>query len=510
LKISYTELPSLKVHPTLRLPGENADLDDEQELFAFQKHLREPWPKTKADGRPHIPTAILTDIKAEAHQGCAICGHMDNGEVAHIDPVATSLNNSPDNLILLCPNHHTKYDYGFKPSSNLTMDVILAAKTVKRETRRRIMRAEANATKMLTAIAILLKNLESKQKKDGIAEDETKVYLAESRQLLAQIGEITAQAQEAGTKDGEPESAAKLIAGAAPRLSKLASGSLLRPTEVRTAARRAAEIVDDIFGDLDEEDCPHCGGQGTVGLVGHLCAYCRGACFVSSDEVERYDRSEIDEHDCPRCGGRGQTGLAGDLCTYCKGACVLPKDQVEDYNPDDIDEVDCPRCEGRGLTGLAGDFCAFCKGSCLVPKKRAAQFRPTSVDEVDCPHCNGRGQTGLAGDYCAYCRGSCVVSRKKAHAYDREKLDEVDCPHCHGRGQTGLAGDFCAYCGGSCKVSKSKADSYAPDNVDEVECPHCNGSGQRGIAGDLCKFCHGAQVVSRDRAKAYLNRRRPR
>ena len=42
---------------------------------------------------------------------------MDSGEVAHIDAVADTLNNSPDNLIYLCPNHHTKYDLGYKPSS---------------------------------------------------------------------------------------------------------------------------------------------------------------------------------------------------------------------------------------------------------------------------------------------------------------------------------------------------------------------------------------------------------
>jgi hypothetical protein len=395
---------------------------DEDELLSFQKHLREPWPKPAAGGRPHIPAAIETDVKQEAHHGCAICGLMDNGEVAHIDPCATSLDNSPDNLILLCPNHHTKYDYGFKPKSNVTKDVILAAKTVKRNTRRRIMRVEVNATKTLAAISALLKDLEAKQKKDGIAEGEVEVYLAESRNLLARIGEVTALAQEAGTKDDDPDAAAKLIAKTAPRLSRLTAGSLQRPTEVRNAAKRAAEIVDDMLGDLDEEECPHCGGRGTVGLVGHLCAYCRGACFVTKTGVEEYDRSAIDEHDCPHCQGTGQTGLAGDLCAYCKGACVVSKDRVDDYDRAEIDEVDCPHCQGSGETGLAGDRCSYCRGSCVVSKEKADSYDRAEIDEVDCPHCQGSGQRGIAGALCKLCHGSQVVSRDRAKAYSQRSL----------------------------------------------------------------------------------------
>ena len=494
------------------LKSKNVDGDaffDEAEVADFQKHLRLPWSRPKGGGRPQIPKAILTDIKEEAHHACAICGHLDNGEVAHIDPVATSLDNSPDNLILLCPNHHTKYDYGFKPSSNVTTDVVLAAKTIKRQTRRRIMRAEANATKVLAVIVGLLKDLEAKQKK-GLDEGEVEVYLAESRQLLSRMGDVTARAKEDGIKDREPGDAIDLVAKIAPRLSKVTSGRLSRDSDVRTAATRAIGIVEDVFGDLDEEDCPHCGGRGTTGLVGHLCSFCKGSCFVTKSEAESYDRDDIDEHDCPHCGGRGQTGLAGDLCAYCKGACVLPQYQVDDYDAADLDEVECPHCEGRGQTGMAGDLCAYCKGSRVVTSDKAEKDDRSAIDEVNCPHCKGQGQTGLVGDACSYCNGSCVVSKKKAKAYDSSKLDEVDCPHCEGRGQTGLAGHFCALLRpGSCVMSKSKADKYDPVAIDEVTCPHCGGAGQRGLVGDPCKVCHGAQVISRARAKLYGGRRRP-
>jgi hypothetical protein len=106
-------------------------LIDEDELLSYQRYLNQPWPKGK-DGRPYIPTAVRNDIKQESHHACAICGLMDNGEVAHIHDVSETLNNSPDNLILLCPNHHSKYDYGFKPSSNVNIEEVEAAKRLKR------------------------------------------------------------------------------------------------------------------------------------------------------------------------------------------------------------------------------------------------------------------------------------------------------------------------------------------------------------------------------------------
>lgn len=66
---------------------------DEAELTAFFRYLREPWPMPKKGTRPPIPDAIKADVKEESHYGCAICGLSDNGEVAHIEAVADSLNN---------------------------------------------------------------------------------------------------------------------------------------------------------------------------------------------------------------------------------------------------------------------------------------------------------------------------------------------------------------------------------------------------------------------------------
>lgn len=134
------------------LPFKNVDgaiLIDEREFDAYCRYLREPWPFPPKGKRPTIPPYIREDVRSESHHECAICGSMDNGEIAHIDGVAMSLSNSPDDLILLCPRHHTKYDLDFAPASNVAKDVVLAAKKMKRAARRRMLRSEGNAAAAL-------------------------------------------------------------------------------------------------------------------------------------------------------------------------------------------------------------------------------------------------------------------------------------------------------------------------------------------------------------------------
>src|SRR3954451_5013825 len=88
--IEYFTKKCPKQNETRVLKAVNAEgqmFFDEQELLSFQNWLNQPWSYTKGQ-RPPIPEAIKEDIKAESHHGCAICGHSDNGEVAHIEAVA--------------------------------------------------------------------------------------------------------------------------------------------------------------------------------------------------------------------------------------------------------------------------------------------------------------------------------------------------------------------------------------------------------------------------------------
>lgn len=479
---------------------------DEKELESYRTYLNSAWPHEK-NKRPPIPEPIKEDVRKESHYECAICGNANNGEIAHIEAVADTLNNSPDNLLYLRPNHHTQYDLGYKPSNNITAETVKAAKLMKRAARTRMQRFEANTTKLLTAVTSALKSLQTKLAQTTDPEM-IRAYETETRQLMESLPGLVKESDEAAQKDSEGDSVEKLVLKIAPSIVKHTAGvsKQTKPVQLRTAAERLISSLDDALVELDEADCPHCGGAGLTGLVGDFCAFCRGDMVVTKDRAASYDRSEIDEVPCPRCHGNGTTGLAGDLCAYCKGSCVVTSDAAEEYDPDDINEVDCPHCHGRGTTGLAGDFCIYCKGSCLVSSEKAAAYNRDKLDERDCPHCHGCGTTGLAGYYCAYCKGSCTVSKQKARDYDPEDLNEVDCPHCAGVGTTGFNQVFCTYCKGACTVSRESADKYDPADIDEVRCPHCCGSGTQGFNMTLCNLCKGDCSVSRDKDAAYARK----
>jgi hypothetical protein len=42
-------------------------------------------------GQLHIPASTRDDVRRESYLWCAICGHMDNRAVAHIEAVAATL-----------------------------------------------------------------------------------------------------------------------------------------------------------------------------------------------------------------------------------------------------------------------------------------------------------------------------------------------------------------------------------------------------------------------------------
>jgi hypothetical protein len=434
---------------------------DQTDFRDYRRWLREPWPLAPKATRPHMPAYIKDDVRAESHYACAICLSTINGEVAHIDASAKTYDNSPENLLLLCPNHHTEYDLGFKPSTNVSRDAILAAKQMRQSDRRRSLKFEGNVVAALKAVLRTLEGVEAKAVGD-IDASLREAYEAETRTLVASVSELSSKAHEAASQDRDFTEADAFIMKKAPELYKAAQlMAAANPTEgtVRYAASEVIAVAAPMF--------------------------------------------QLDEVDCPHCRGRGQTGLMGDLCAYCRGACVVTAAEVEAYDPADIDEVDCPHCRGRGQTGLVGDICAYCNGRQQITAADAEAYDPADIDEVDCPHCRGRGQTGLAGDTCAYCSGRQQISQEEEDAYDPEAIDEVDCPHCGGQGQSGLNGATCAYCNGSQQVSQADADAYDPADIDEVQCPHCHGSGQKGFSGEGCRLCNADQVVSRAVADKY-------
>ena len=394
------------------------DMIDEKELNDFHTYLHSPWPLPPKGDRPYLPDIVKEDIRQECHYSCAICGHMDNGEVAHIKPVADTLNNGPDNLIYLCPNHHTKYDLGYAPAANITEQEIMAAKLMKRNSRQRMMKHEGNVTKvyrvLLSSIAKIKEKIEDLPSKNLVS-----IYETEANTLMGLLSEMTEQAQEYASKDLEVDVAKKVLIEKAPAIAKATLG--LQPNEsgkeLRSRMTQMAEIAKKVLIDLDEAECPRCGGRGVTGVVKDYCAYCKGSCFVTKKEAEEYDPEEIDEVECPHCGGIGTIGLNQHWCPVCRGSCFVSRDDAELYDENEIDEVDCPHCNGSGQLGYDQHYCPFCKGACRITNAEAAEYDEDKIDEVECPHCNGRGTRGLVGDECKICLGACVVPASKAQAY---------------------------------------------------------------------------------------------
>jgi DnaJ-class molecular chaperone len=479
---------------------------EQRELDDYRRYLNKPWPHKKGK-RPEIPEAIKQDIKMEAHLWCAICGNVNSCEVAHIEAVADTLNNSPDNLIYICPNHHTDYDLGYKPSSNVTMEAIRSAKLLRRDSRLRMMRFEANASKLLHSMIATLEKLVG-DAREAKSTDLASVLETETRQVLSALPDLIKQAEAAAAKDSEFSSVDKAVSRFAPTIGKYLSGltSQSNESQVRMAAESVVDSLNATLATLDEVECPHCGGRGMVGLVGDFCNFCHGDQVVTHEQAESYDPENLDEALCPRCYGRGMTGLVGDVCAFCEGSCVVSKEQLKTYDVSSLDEVLCPHCGGRGMTGLANDLCSYCGGSCYVCRSKARAFSKEAIDEVDCPHCVGRGFQGYSSYLCSYCNGSQRVSREVAANYAPHDIDEVPCPHCDGRGLTGLNNLLCSFCEGARVVTTAEKDGYSSADFDEVECPRCAGKGMTGLRGNRCALCKGDCVVSRETANAFRQR----
>ncbi|PHA58718.1 hypothetical protein COF07_10260 [Bacillus wiedmannii] len=470
---------------------------ERDKVISFMNYLSKPWPRSPKGQRPHIPERIKEDIKRESFYACAICGDMNHGEIAHIEPVSVYPNNSPYNLIYLCPNHHTQYDYGYKLSTNITIEEVKQVKSIKQSARKRILRYEANATMKLTQLINIIHEVKDKMEEESNSTLQ-QVYLTESKQLLKGISSVTKEALKQARKDQEATPIDKFINTKAPYISDIIGTLEQSDSKVHTE-KIISEILnqsEEIIIDLDEEECPHCYGYGIRGLNGKICTYCDSVGYVTREKKGNYDRTKFNEVDCPHCYGKGFTGLVFDLCIYCKGDQVVTSEKAEVYDFEEVGIDFCPACEGNGIIGINGTLCTFCGGSLFLPKETVKQFDEKKDLGKPCPHCDGRGTTGLNNKTCIFCKGDSLITQEKAASYDINDIDEVECPHCNGSGTQGLNGVLCSYCNGDQKIMFEESNNYDRGRFDEVECPRCNGRGLVGYNGTVCPLCKGDQIVS--------------
>lgn len=303
-------------------------LFDENELHSFKAYLEQPWPKPPKSKRPTIPSYIIADIKAECHYRCAICGDMNNGEVAHIDAVSKTVNNSPDNLLLLCPNHHTQYDLGYRASSNIAADDVRAAKAMARNARRRALRFEANATGAYLAVIEKLRRIREMLNLDAAttySPEYTEVLETHLLESMRKLPELRSAAHDAATKDETFE-----------RVEALASVTLdkIPALELEEEHDRVLEFSKQLNLDITGVDlsayqpieCPVCDGSGKH--LGQVCNLCDGEGRVEAGLLEQdIDLSLYEAVECPVCRGSGKH--LSQICYFCNGDGSVERGALE-------------------------------------------------------------------------------------------------------------------------------------------------------------------------------------
>jgi hypothetical protein len=231
---------------------------------------------------------------------------LNRGEIAHIEAVATTANNSPDNLILLCPNHHTEYDLGYRPSSNVSLEALKAAKLLKRQARVRTQLYEANAYKTAASVMTTVKKLETKLKTLE-SQQLIEVYETELAALMRGLPGMLDASQAEAKKDKSLEDVGTLVSKVAPTISRATAGlsSSATPTQIRNAAATVSAAVEESLIELDEVDCPHCGGSGTTGLVGDFAPTVMATWSYQKNRPTTTTRRRLTRLTAPTAEGRG-------------------------------------------------------------------------------------------------------------------------------------------------------------------------------------------------------------
>jgi HNH endonuclease len=68
--------------------------------------------------RPLIPDAIKREVRQRCGFGCIFCG-LPIYEYEHVSPWSEVREHRPDNLVLLCPNHHAEFTRGQRSKSEI-------------------------------------------------------------------------------------------------------------------------------------------------------------------------------------------------------------------------------------------------------------------------------------------------------------------------------------------------------------------------------------------------------
>lgn len=445
------------------------------ELDSYDKYLRAPWPKKPKAQRPHLPKRIREEIKLEAGGACPVCNHEIKGEAAHIEPVADTMSHHPENLIWLCPTHHSVVD-DVAVAANVTMATIKVLKGVLVDRRLHKLGVERAAT------ADFLWLIRQVEKISALLAEQSLGEAANGLNAIAKLDVAALEicAKKLAARKGAPVSEdmatpLKTLAESVAKSIKKADGT--KPGGFAKVASEAKSARAKYLKDTGQVDCPICAGKGVRN--GSDCTACGGEGALSEHGASMLDASAFDVVNCLVCKGKGRR--KGDDCRACGGEGKLERGLRDHVDPSDYEDVDCPLCEGTGRR--SHDDCPECHGDGQMEKREADQVDVSQYDDVNCPLCEERGKD----PDCRICEGQYRIEDWRADQIDLSDYRMVNCKLCKGSGQ--FEREDCPGCGGAGDLERQVYDNIEWRQWDRVDCPKCDGKGHN--KHDDCRYCDG-------------------
>lgn len=248
------------------------------DLESLHGKMLSKWPLPPKGSRPTIPAGIQREIKEEAQFSCPVC-HRPQGELAHIHAVAKSYCNHPFNLLFLCPNHHTEYDYGHI-YSNVTLDDVKAFKESLQRFNKIQWALKGNLINTYLGALNAAKSL--LEVHDKIS------HSIEDAKYCEVLKTVATSIEERKKIKGKPAITIKEID--------------LEIIEFKAAHSR----------DL----CPLCNGNGST-VIYHPCPICLGDGVAPENDPRLSHLEDYEPVSCTLCGGTGS--IHGDPCPACGG-----------------------------------------------------------------------------------------------------------------------------------------------------------------------------------------------
>ena len=369
---------------------------DKKELLEFDSYLHLPWPKAPTAQRPTIPAGIALEVNTECFYRCPIC-NTTIGELAHIKAVSKSYDNHPHNLIYLCPDHHTLYDYGYKyynipeEDINAHKKARLSFQALLWDKQNKIVADYLSVINKIGRVLDLEKTIVNDLNQKNFEElfvsilkkiDKVKSKTAKSEKVVAIIESVNSK------RTNDPRTDAINFLSVLPALKK------------------------EYSNDSGLVECSLCHSKGSTSYF-EVCPACGGEGYVDKDITIDYSIYEIE--DCPLCEGKGRTADF-ETCPPCHGDGTLTKEQIENIDFSIYEMEDCPLCEGKGRT-TEFETCPPCHGEGKLTREQIDNIDFSIYEMEDCPLCEGKGRTAEF-ETCPPCHGEGKLTKQQIEDID--------------------------------------------------------------------------------------------